>query len=61
MIKSDKSVSDLLNLRNLTTPGGRMIHPVRVIINFNAVENDISNNFYSIYKAVQSNLTELFF
>ena len=37
-----------------------MIHPGRLIIEINVVQNDISDNFYSIHKVVQSNLTELF-
>ena len=38
-----------------------MIHPGRLIMNINVVQNDISDNFYFDHKAVQSNLTELFF
>ena len=37
------------------------MHPERLIMDINVVQNDISDNFNSDYKAVQTNLTELFF
>ena len=37
------------------------MHAGRLIIDINIVQNDIYDNFYSDHKAVQSNLTELFF
>ena len=37
------------------------MHPRRLIMEINYVINEISDNFYSDYKAVRSNLTELFF
>ena len=37
------------------------MHPGRLIMGINVVLNDISENFYFDHKAVQSNLTELFF
>ena len=37
------------------------MHHGRFIIEINVVQNDISDNFYFDHKAVQSNLTELFF
>ena len=59
MIKSELSVSDLLNhwifsnLENFATRGGRTMHPERFIKNIN-------RNFYFDHEAVQWNLTELF-
>ena len=67
MIKFEISVSDLSHLRIfsnleiLATTGGRTMHAGRLIIDINIVQNDIYDNFYSDHKAVQSNLTELFF
>ena len=37
----------------LTTPGRRTMHPGRLIMVINIVYNDISDNFYFDYKAVQ--------
>ena len=34
------------------TPGGRMMHPGRLIMKVNVVKNDNSDNFYSDHKAV---------
>ena len=36
------------------------MHPGKLIMDTNVVQNDISDNFYCDHKAVQSNLTELF-
>ena len=35
------------------------MHPARLIMEINIVQNGISDNFYFDNKAVQSNLTEL--
>ena len=64
MIKSEISVSDLSNFSNLENFGefwGRTVHPRKLIITINVVQNDISDNLYFDYKAEKSNLTELFF
>ena len=37
------------------------MHPGTLIIEINVVQYDISDNFYFNHKAVESNLTELFF
>ena len=38
----------------LATPGRRTMHPGRLIMEINIVKNDISDNFYLDYKAIQS-------
>ena len=43
------------------TVGKRTMHPERLIMKINVVQNNISDNFYFDDKAVRSNLTELFF
>ena len=40
--------------------GGKTVHPGRLIMVINIIKNYISDNFYSDYKAVRSNLTVLF-
>ena len=62
MMKSEISVSNLANLKMFriwkiwATHGGKTMHPGRLIMVIN-----VSDNFYSYYKAVESNLPELFF
>ena len=54
MIKSEISVSDLSNFRiwkNLVTPGGKTMHPERLIMEIN-VQNYISDKFNFDHKAV---------
>ena len=43
------------------TPGERTMHPGGFIIDFNIVQNDISDNFYSDYKAVQFDYKAVFY
>ena len=45
----------------LATPGLRTMHPERLIMENDAVQNNISDNFHFDRKAVRSNLTELIF
>ena len=45
----------------LATPGGRTMHPGRLVVDINVVQNEISDNSHFDHKAVGSNLTEVFF
>ena len=45
----------------LATPGGRMMHSERLIIEINIVRTYISDNIQFDHKTVRLNLTELFF
>ena len=45
----------------LATPGERTMHPARLIIEINIVQNDISDNFYPDYKAVQFDYKAVFY
>ena len=59
LVRSKKS-SNLWIWWTLEAPAGRTVENRTFIMLVQVIQNDISDNFYCDYEAVQSNLTELF-